>query len=260
MSPSWRDTPPPERSFDELPEVFDRFVELVGGSLDDYLTTVLPLDGGQRAVDLGCGTGRHAMLLAGHYQQVLAVDVSAAMLEFAHRRRPSAAITYQQRDLREVRADTDGTFDLVLSTHALHHVDDLEQTLLGIRELAAPGGRVVLVDNVAPHPAVPRWWFVKEAMRTLLGDLLRRRRPPEQAWELYWLNTHPAWLDHLTTDRFLNPSEFAERFSAVFAGAELTDLHRTRAMCWQAPPGNRREQPSSHAVGRADPRTATSVP
>jgi ubiquinone/menaquinone biosynthesis C-methylase UbiE len=235
MSPSWRDSPTPERSFDELAEVFDRFVALAGGSLDDYLTTVLPTEGGQRAVDLGCGTGRHAMLLAGRYQQVLAVDVSAPMLEFARRRRPSAAITYQQRDLREVRADTNGTFDLVVSTHALHHVEDLEQTLCGIRELAAPGGRVVLVDNVAPTPAVARWWFVKEAMRTLAVDLLRRRRPAGEAWELYRLSVDPAWLDHVTSDRFLSPAQFTHEYGQVFPGAAFTDLYRTRAMCWDAP-------------------------
>jgi SAM-dependent methyltransferase len=172
------------------------------------------------------------MLLAGRYEQVLAVDVSAPMLEFARRRRPSAAITYQQRDLREVRADSDGTFDLVLSTHALHHVDDLDQTLAGIRELVAPGGRVVLVDNVAPTPAVPRWWFVKEAARTLLVDLLRHRRPPEQSWELYRLSVDPAWLDHVTSDRFLSPAQFAQQYARVFPGASFTSLYRTRALCW----------------------------
>jgi hypothetical protein len=58
-----------------------------------------------------------------------------------------------------VHADIDGTFDLVLCAYALHHLDDLDRTLRGIRQLAAPGGRVVLIDNVAPRPAVPRSWF-----------------------------------------------------------------------------------------------------
>jgi SAM-dependent methyltransferase len=252
MPLSWHDTPPPERSFDELAESFDRFAELVGGPLEDYLTSVLPLDGGQRAVDLGCGTGRHAQLLAGRYSQVLAVDLSAPMLDFARRRRPSAAIRYQQRDLCEVRADTDGTFDLVLSAYALHHVPDLDQTLFHIRELVAPGGWAILIDNVAPTPAVPRWWFCKEAARTLLGDLLLRRRPPGEAWERYRLNTHPAWLDHLTSDRFLNPEQFTQRYSHVFAGAGFTDLYRTRAMCWHATPMSSRGSPAGRDDTEAD--------
>jgi SAM-dependent methyltransferase len=193
-------------------------------------------------VDLGCGTGRHATLLAAHYRQVLAVDVSAPMLDLAMARRGLPNITYQQRDLREVRADTDGAFDLVLSAYALHHLDDLDQALWHIRQLTAPGGRVVLVDNVAPTPAVPRRWFIGEAVRTLAADLLRRRRGPGEAWELFRLNLDPDWLDHLTTDRFLSPNQFAERYGTVFRGAAFTDLYRARALCWQQPSGTRDRQ------------------
>jgi len=225
---------PAAGSFDQLAVHFDRFAELVGGPLDEFLESMLPPAGGQRAVDLGCGTGRHAALLAAHYRQVLAVDISEPMLDLAQARRGLANISYQECDLRKVRADTDGVFDLVVSAYALHHLDDLDQAMWGIRELAAPGGRVVLIDNVAPRPAVPRRWFIGEAVRTLGLDLLRRRRPPGQAWELFRLNTDPGWLDHLTSDRFLNPQQFAERYGQVFPGARFTDLYRSRAMCWDA--------------------------
>jgi len=229
-------------SFDHIAEHFDRFAELVGGGLDTYLESVLPESGGERAVDLGCGTGRHATLLAARYGQVLAVDVSAPMLRLAMARRGLPNITYQQRDLREVRADTDGAFDLVLSAYALHHLDDLDQALWHIRQLTAPGGRVVLVDNVAPAPAVPRRWFIGEAVRTLAADLLRRRRPAGVAWELFRLNLDPDWLDHLTTDRFLSPEQFVQRYGAVFPVAAFTDLYRARALCWQHPSGARDRQ------------------
>ena len=223
------------RSFDHIAEHFDRFAELVGAPLDAWLASLVPQGGGGRAVDLGCGTGRHAAMLAAHYRQVLAVDVSVPMLELATARRGLPNVTYQQRDLREVRADTDGTFDLVCSAYALHHLGELDQALWGIRELAAPGGRVVLVDNVAPTPQVPRRWFVGQAVRTLAADLARRRRPPGEAWELFRLNTDPAWLDHLTSDRFLDSSQFAQRYGAVFPGATFTEMYRSCAMCWDNP-------------------------
>ena len=223
-----------ERSFDRLAVHFDRFAELAGGPLNAYVESVLPEDGGERAVDLGCGTGRHAAMLASRYRQVLAVDVSAPMLQLAEARRALPNITYQYRDLCSVAPDTDGTFDLVLSAYALHHVADLAQTLHGIRGLCAPGGRVVLIDNVADHPSVPRQWFIGEAIRTLAGDLLRRRRSVAEALELYRLNTDPAWLDHLTTDRFLSRDQFARYYAGVFPGARFTDLYRARAVCWDS--------------------------
>ncbi len=225
----------PARSFDQMAEHFDRFAELVGGPLDAWLASLVPEGGGERAVDLGCGTGRHAALLAAHYRQVLAVDISVPMLKLASARRGLPNVDYQQRDLREVRADRDGVFDLVVSAYALHHLDDLDQALWHIRELTAPGGRVVLIDNVAPTPAVPRRWFITEAVRNVLLDLFQHRRPPAEAWERFRLNTDPAWLDHLTTDRFLNPTQFTQRYSAVFPGGRFTDLYRSRAMCWDAP-------------------------
>ncbi len=222
----------PERSFDRLAVNFDRFAELAGGPLNAYLESVLPEDGGGRAVDLGCGTGRHAAMLASRYRHVLAVDTSAPMLQLAQARRALPNITYQHRDLCSVTPDTDGTFDLVLSAYALHHVADLAQTLQGIRDLCAPGGRVVLIDNVADLPSVPRQWFITQAIYTLAGDLLRRRRPLAEALELYRLNTDPAWLDHLTSDRFLSRDQFARYYAGVFPGARFTDLYRARAVCW----------------------------
>jgi trans-aconitate methyltransferase len=138
----------PSSSFDHIAEHFDRFAELVGGPLGDYIESQLPEGGGQRAVDLGCGTGRHAALLAARYRQVLAVDISMPMLELAGARRGLPNITYQRRDLRSVRADTDGTFDLVLSAYTLHHLPDLDQTLRAIRELVLDGTLVGAVGGL----------------------------------------------------------------------------------------------------------------
>jgi SAM-dependent methyltransferase len=221
-------------SFGACAEVFDRLGALIGGPLHAYLEGVLH-ERGERAVDLGCGTGRHALLLAGRYRQVLGVDVSQPMLDVAVRRRAGAGVRFVRRDLRELRPERDGRFDLVLSAHTLHHVEDLDATLGRIRELVAPGGRAVLVDNVAPRPAVPRRWFVAEAVRGLGLDLALRRRPAREALELFRLSTHPAWLDHVTADRFLSPAEFDRRYGRVFPGAHYTDLYRTRALTWDAP-------------------------
>ncbi len=224
---------PSAGSFDEIAEVFDRFAELVGGPLSEYLETVFLH--GDRALDLGCGSGRHSNMLADRYREVLGVDVSEPMLEIARTRRPRPNVTYQQRDLGDVRADTDGRFDLVFSVNTLHHVSDLEQALGQIRDLVVPGGRVVLVDNVAARPAITRRWFIGAAVRGLVTDLVRRRRPAREAFELFRLNTHPGWLDHITTDRFLSPAQFEQRYGSVFPGARYQGLYFARAMCWDAP-------------------------
>ena len=222
------------RSFDHLPEVFDRFAELLGGPLVDYLRPLLPAHGG-RAVDLGCGTGQHAALLADHYDDVLAVDLSAPMLDLARRKRHRPNVRYEQRDLTAVTPRRDGTFDLVFSAHALHHVPDLELSLIELRDLVRPGGQAVVIDNVDDRCQVPRAWFVREARRALYADLRHRRRPVREAWETYRLSTHPGWLDHLTTDTFLPPSEWENTARRVLPRCSITPLYRARALYWTRP-------------------------
>ena len=220
------------QSFDAFAEVYDRIASLSGGVTRSYFERALP-DEGPRAVDLGCGTGHHASILATRFEEVLAVDVSASMLEIARSRRARPNIRYELRDLRVVSPERDGYFDLVFSSATLHHVPDLDDALSRIRGLLAPGGRVVLHDNVASQAALPRWWFRREALRYCVGDAVGRRRPVPEAIELLRLLNHPAWLDHVTSDRFLNPSEFRQRYGGVFPHGQFTDLYFACVLTWQ---------------------------
>jgi ubiquinone/menaquinone biosynthesis C-methylase UbiE len=223
----------PAQSFDAFAETYDRLASLSAGFVRSYIESVLP-EAGRRAADLGCGTGLHASILATRFEEVLAVDISSPMLEIARARRARPNIRYELRDLRDVSPERDGRFDVVFSASTLHHVPDLDDALKRIRGLLAPGGRVVLLDNVSSTPAVPRWWFRREALRRFVGDLLGRRRPLREAIEVLRLQTHPAWLDHVTTDRFLSPSEFRHRYGGIFPGGQFADLYRTCVLTWQA--------------------------
>jgi ubiquinone/menaquinone biosynthesis C-methylase UbiE len=227
----------PARSFDSVAEIYDRFAELSGEPLLRWLRSVLPT-AGANALDLGCGNGRHTLLLADRFDEVVAVDISRPMLELAraHRSRPN--IVYAECDLRDVTPERDGPFDLVLSAFALHHVSDLETALQQIRSLLVAGGVVVLVDIVDWRGKAPRWWLHWEAARRFGDDLMQQGL--RAARELYGLRTHPAWLAHLDTDRHLSAEAFEQRYSAVFPGARFTTLdRRIRAMWW------RREMPGS---------------
>lgn len=207
--------------------MYDRFAGLVGGRLTAYLTEVLPppwAPGGW-AVDLGCGTGRHTALLAGRFREVLAVDVSGPMLDQALAERPRENVSYEQRDLCQVRPDSDGRFDLVFSAYALHHLPEaeLDATLAGIGELVAPGGQVIVVDVTADR-LLSAAALRAQARAALFGDLLTRRRTVADAVALYRCSTHPGLLAHLTADRPLPATEFHRRYSTVFPGAQFTPL------------------------------------
>lgn len=117
------------------------------------LREVLGLRAGDRVLDVGCGTGRHAVALAGHGCEVTGVDLSPAMLEVANRRAEQAgvSVTLVEADARHLPplgpfdaavCLCEGAFCLVADgAEPLGH----DQAILtGILAQLRPGGRLVL--------------------------------------------------------------------------------------------------------------------
>ena len=111
-------------------------------------------------LELGCGTGNHAMLLAKEGYQVHGVDLSQEMLGYANERcaRLSPALAtklqFSQGDLRQVRLDRQ--FDVVLSLfHVISYQTNNEDLLAAFETAKAhlvPGG--ILIFDVWYGPAV----------------------------------------------------------------------------------------------------------
>jgi SAM-dependent methyltransferase len=168
-------------------------------------------------------------MLADRFDEVIGIDLPEPVVQLAAARRSRPNITYRHQDLMRF-GDPDG-FDLVLSVNALHHLPDLDGALDHLRRLTRPTGLVVLADCVARRATLPRWWFVGGAVRHLLADLAYR---PAHARELWGLRTDPAWLDHLTHDRYLSRAAFERRYARAFPGARFWPIGGLHAMRWQA--------------------------
>jgi SAM-dependent methyltransferase len=201
----------------------------------DWLLTQLPKHG-SRALDAGCGSGRHAVALAERFDQVVGIDISEPLIDIARERRSPQNVRYQVSDLMNF-ADPDG-FDLVFSSTTLHHLPDLEPALRHLRGLVRAGGRVVLIDNVARRPSkkmLPdwtpaRWVHVLGALRDFPADIARVGWR-QARWQLKF-RTSPPWLAHLESDRYLSPQAFGQRYATVFPGARFTDLGFARGLVW----------------------------
>jgi 2-polyprenyl-3-methyl-5-hydroxy-6-metoxy-1,4-benzoquinol methylase len=108
----------------------------------------VPLNAGMKAVDVGGGTGRLSILLADMVGAVVVTDPSAGMVQVARERIEAAGLSDR---LRAVRADLttdrlDGTYDVVWSSMALHHVRDLDRLLRSVAALLVDGGRLCIAD------------------------------------------------------------------------------------------------------------------
>lgn len=106
---------------------------------------------GLAALDLGCGTGRHALWLADAGAAVTAVDFSEGMLAEARRKPGAEAVRFVAHDLHRPLPFPDGAFDLVVSGLVLEHLRELGPFFAEARRVLRPGGRAVVS---AMHPAM----------------------------------------------------------------------------------------------------------
>lgn len=106
---------------------------------------------GLAALDLGCGTGRHAIWLAQEGAEVTAVDFSEGMLAEAREKQGSDRIEYVQHDLHQPLPFDAGKFDVLVSGLVLEHIHDLRAFFAECHRVLKPDGRIVVS---AMHPAM----------------------------------------------------------------------------------------------------------
>lgn len=103
-----------------------------------------------RVLDVACGNGMHAMMLAAMGASVTGADISEAMLDHARGRARDAGldIRWVHGPMQDLAGQVEGPFDAILCLgNSLPHLLDshqLTRALAGFAKLLAPGGVVVL--------------------------------------------------------------------------------------------------------------------
>jgi len=205
------------------------------------LLALLPPAGGRRVLDLGCGAGQLAHLLATRgAAEVVGVDVSERMLALARAEWAHPRVTYR-REAIEAVAFPPVSFDLVVSSLALHYVDDYRGLVGRIAGWLAPGGVLVYstehpiytarlpgdgwvlddagrrvrwgLDRYADEGARDETWFVAgvrkvhRTLATLINGLVEAglavERIVEPVPDRPWLQRHPTMADERRRPMFL---------------------------------------------------------
>lgn len=114
------------------------------------------------AVDLGCGTGHVMETMLTKASEVIGVDGSARMLEFARRRFTTDAdrISLRIGDLEHLPL-RDAEADFIAINMVLHHLSSPASALVEARRVLRPGGTLVLTDFDRHE---------NESMRSSYGD------------------------------------------------------------------------------------------
>jgi ubiquinone/menaquinone biosynthesis C-methylase UbiE len=108
----------------------------------------------ETALDVGTGTGRHAIYLAQQGKRVSAIDVNGKMLSIAREKAVKEGLTidFRLEDCSSL-SFSDNTFDLVICALALAHVKDLVPPLKEFMRVLRPGGHLIVTDL---HPSVQK--------------------------------------------------------------------------------------------------------
>jgi 2-polyprenyl-3-methyl-5-hydroxy-6-metoxy-1,4-benzoquinol methylase len=105
------------------------------------------------ALDAGCGTGFHSLLLAQLGVKMTAVDISTEMLERVqrHAKEMELSISTLRSSFQTLRSNTIGSYDAVVSLgNSLPHLlslDDLRSAIVNFAAILKPGG-VLFLQNL----------------------------------------------------------------------------------------------------------------
>jgi SAM-dependent methyltransferase len=128
-----------------------------------------------RAMDFGCGVGRLTNPLAGHFADVVGVDVSSTMIEQALRSRTARNCTFVVNKRPDLSSFSGGQFDFILSDITIQHIPPpaSENYIREFVRLLRPGGLAVFLvpdgpDHRTGSIAERTSRFYREVVRPLL--------------------------------------------------------------------------------------------
>lgn len=135
-----------------------------------WLAGIAPATG--EALDVGCGSGQLALLLAGHFRRVIATDPSAQQI--------ASATLHPRINYRVASAEASGlpdaSVDLLTAAQAAHWFD-LPAFFAETRRLLRPGGVVALISYAGMEHRGP----IEPIVERFRLETLKDYWPPERA-------------------------------------------------------------------------------
>ena len=147
--------------FGSMSESYDSLIHRAVPRYDEMISRLLDYlpRAAQRVLELGCGTGNLSLRLSESFPRasLTLVDGSAEMIALVRSRldgsksRSSRRTSYVEARFEGLDFPT-GSFDLVVSSISLHHVEDKAKLYARVRSFLSDGGRFCFADQIRGEP------------------------------------------------------------------------------------------------------------
>ena len=146
----------------------------------------LDIQPGDNILDMGCGEGFYSMVLDNLYNcKITAVDFDPEILALAHKWLDGRSnVTLEQGDITKLRFP-DSSFDKIVCTEVLEHIDDDKTAIKELYRVLKPGGVIAIT---VPNKNYPLLWDPLNKVRESLG--LGHFSPMSGFWGGIWAKDH----------------------------------------------------------------------
>ncbi|MBX7184622.1 MAG: class I SAM-dependent methyltransferase [Vicinamibacteria bacterium] len=142
---------PTKDGYDRWAEIYDEEVNPLVMIEEPEVAAALGDVNGLAILDVGCGTGRHAVRLASAGARVTGLDFSSGMLEKARAKPGADRVHFVHQDASGILPFEDRSFDRVISCLVVDHVRDLAAFFGELHRVCRDDGFIVVS---VMHPAM----------------------------------------------------------------------------------------------------------
>ncbi|GAA0405999.1 class I SAM-dependent methyltransferase [Cocleimonas flava] len=118
-------------------------------NVDNIANTVLEnvsLNQTMHLMDFGAGTGLLLERIAPYVKKITAIDISKSMIEQLEKKQDSLECEIDIRQIDLVTENISDSFDGIISSMTMHHVDDIEAMFSKFYNLLEDGGVIAIAD------------------------------------------------------------------------------------------------------------------